>query len=183
MYEDRIQMRKDLLGQISSLERSLATSQELLNDRNKLMESLEARNSLLSATIESKNEEIIQLSSLRNQIVEISHVISERDNLQKKLRESIYSKEMISKLQSRLNESESRLKETNATIAQVEEHKRLNQDFQLIVLDLQDRISNLEELLRQKDDHIQANEIELQVGKLQIQDLETCLRDARNEME
>ena len=183
MYEDRVQMRKELLGQISSLERSLVTSQELLNDRNKLMESLEARNSLLSASIESKNQEIYELSSLKKQIVEFSHVISERDNLQNKLQGVNHSNELIQKLQRRLYDSEIQLQETNATLAQVEDQKRLNRDLQQIVFDLQDRILNLEELLRKKDDHIQASELALEVGKIQTQDLELALKNATNQIE
>jgi len=176
-------MRKDLLGQISSLERSLATSQELLVDRNRLMASLESRNTLLSAAIESKNQEINELSSLKRQMVEFSHVVSERDSLMTKLQEANTSNDFIIQLQSRLHESEIRLEQTNATLVQVEEQRLLNQDLQQIVLDLQSRILFLEESLRQKDDCIQANKLELDFEHLQKKDLELTLQNTRNQME
>jgi len=183
LYEDRIQMRKELLGQIASLELSLVTSQELLNDRNKLMASLEARNSLLSSTIETKNQEIYELSALKKQIVELSHAVSERDRVQNKHPIVHGSNPLTLQLQSRLHESETRLQETNASLALVEEQKRLNRDLQQIVSDLQDRIVYLEGFLREKDDHIQASELALQVGKLQNQDLELALQNAKNQIE
>jgi hypothetical protein len=183
MYEDRIQIRKELQGQISSLERSLATSQELLSDRGKLMMSLEARNTLLMETIEAKNAEINELSSLKKQMVLFSQVLSERDILLNKVEIMNESGDLIHQLQSRLLESETKLNEMNSSLEQVEEQRRLNHDLQLIVSNLQIRIDHLEELLLQKDDHIQADQFALEAEKIQNQELRLALSAARNEME
>ena len=80
-----MQMRKDLLSRISTLEKELQAKQGSAVEHEKAMRSWQNEKSVLTAAIEAREGKLTRLAELQSQVSELEKTTDERDSLRNEM--------------------------------------------------------------------------------------------------